>query len=295
MATILDGKKVAGDIKNEIAAKVDAIKSKGLRAPNLAIIIVGDDSASHTYVDGKIKACKAVGFDFTLMHFASTISEEKLLKHVDQLNQDEDIDGFIVQLPLPEHISVEKVTDCISPVKDVDGFTNQNFGSINSRNQLILPATPFGIMELLRRYEVDLEGKHCVVVGASRLVGAPISMMMLEDGHATVTVCHKYTPDITQYTKEADILIAAVGKPGLISADMVKEGAVIVDVGTSRVEDKSRKSGFKLVGDVEFEEASKKASYITPVPGGVGPMTIASLLLNTIRAYEKQHSDEITD
>jgi len=294
MATLLDGKKVAGDIKNEIAAKVEAIKSKGLRAPNLAIIIVGDDSASHTYVDGKIKACKAVGFDFTLMHFASTISEEKLLKHVDQLNQDEDIDGFIVQLPLPEHISVEKVTGCISAEKDVDGFTNQNFGSIVSKNQLILPATPFGIMELLRRYQVDLEGKHCVVVGASRLVGAPISMMMLEDGHATVTVCHKYTPDITQYTKEADILIAAVGKAGLITADMVKEGAVIVDVGTSRVEDKSRKSGFKLVGDVEFEAASKKASYITPVPGGVGPMTIASLLLNTILAYEKQHADDIT-
>ncbi|CAM9988559.1 unnamed protein product, partial [Chrysoparadoxa australica] len=277
MATILDGRKIAGDIKNEIAEKVESIKSKGLRAPNLAIIIVGDDSASHTYVDGKIKACKAVGFDFTLMHFANTISEAKLLKHVDQLNQDEDIDGFIVQLPLPEHISVERVTECILPIKDVDGFTNQNFGSIVSKNQLMLPATPFGIMELLRRYEVELEGKHCVVVGASRLVGAPLSMMMLEEGHATITVCHKYTEDITQFTKNADILIAAVGKPGLISGDMVKEGAVIVDVGTSRIEDKSRASGFRLVGDVEFDEASKKASFITPVPGGVGPMTIASL------------------
>ncbi len=292
MAILLDGKKIAADIKNEISEKVNAIKARGFRAPNLAIIIVGDDSASHTYVDGKIKACKAVGFDFTLMHFANTISEEKLLKHVDQLNQDEDIDGFIVQLPLPEHVSVEKVTGCIAPAKDVDGFTNQNFGSIISKNQLILPATPFGIMELLRRYEIDLEGKYCVVVGASRLVGAPISMMMLEDGHATVTVCHKFTPDITQFTKNADILISAVGKPGLIGSEMVKEGAVIVDVGTSRVEDKTRKSGFRLVGDIEFDEVEKKASYITPVPGGVGPMTIASLLLNTIKAYEKQHPDE---
>ncbi len=294
MATILDGKKVAGDIKNEITAKVEAIKAQGLRAPNLAIIIVGDDSASHTYVDGKIKACKTVGFDFTLMHFASTISEEKLLKHVDQLNQDEDIDGFIVQLPLPDHISVERVTECITPTKDVDGFTNQNFGSIVSKNPLMLPATPFGVMELLRRYGVELEGKHCVVVGASRLVGAPLSMMMLEEGHATVTACHKYTTDLTQFTKDADIIIAAVGKPGLISSEMVKEGVVVVDVGTSRVEDNSRKSGFKLVGDVDFEEVAKKASFITPVPGGVGPMTIASLLLNTLRAYEKQHSNDIT-
>lgn len=292
MSTILDGKKIAADIKREIAEKVETIKSKGLRAPNLAIIIVGDDSASHTYVDGKIKACKAVGFDFTLMHFASTISEQKLLKHVDQLNQDTDIDGFIVQLPLPEHVSVEKVTGCIAPDKDVDGFTNQNFGSIVSKNQLILPATPFGIMELLRRYEIDLEGKYCVVVGASRLVGAPISMMMLEDGHATVTVCHKYTPDVKKFTQNADILISAVGKPGLISSDMVKDGAVVVDVGTSRVEDNTRKSGFKLVGDVDYEEVEKKASYITPVPGGIGPMTIASLLLNTIKAYEKQHPED---
>ena len=292
MSTILDGRKIAGDIKEEIKAKVEGIKGKGLRAPNLAIIIVGDNSASHTYVDGKIKACKAVGFDFTLMHFANTISEEKLLKHVGQLNQDEDIDGFIVQLPLPDHISVDRVTECISPIKDVDGFTNQNFGSIVSKSQLILPATPFGVMELLRRYEVETEGRHCVVVGSSRLVGAPLSMMLLEDGHATVTVCNKYTDDLAQYTKKADILITAVGKPGLITKEMVKEGVVVVDVGTSRVEDASRKSGFRLSGDVEFEEVSEKASMITPVPGGVGPMTIASLLLNTLRAFERQHSDD---
>lgn len=291
MPTILDGKKVASDIKNEISARVEERKSKGFRAPNLAIIIVGDDGASHTYVNGKIAACKSVGFDFTLMHFASTISEEKLLKHVENLNSDEDIDGFIVQLPLPEHISVEKITESIKPEKDVDGFTNQNFGSIVSKNQLILPATPFGVMELLRRYDVETEGKHCVIVGASRLVGAPLGMMMTESAHATVTLCHKYTKDLASHTKSADILVVAVGKPGLISEDMVKEGAVIVDVGTTRVEDKTKKSGFRLSGDVDFDTIAPKASFITPVPGGVGPMTIASLLLNTLKAYEDQNPE----
>lgn len=292
MTTLLDGKKVASDIKNEISARVGELKAKGKRSPNLAIIIVGDDGASHTYVNGKISACKSVGFDFTLMHFASTISEEKLIKHVENLNSDEDIDGFIVQLPLPEHISVERVTESIKPEKDVDGFTNQNFGSIISKTPLILPATPFGIMELLRRYNVPTEGKHCVVVGASRLVGAPLSMMMLEDAKATVTVCHKYTVDLASHTREADILVVAVGKPGLITSDMIKEGAVVVDVGTTRIEDPSRKSGFRLAGDVDFDNASEKCSYITPVPGGVGPMTIASLLLNTLRAYEQQHPSD---
>lgn len=290
MSKILDGKKVAGEIRSEISEKVQKCKDKGLRAPNLAIIIVGDDGASHTYVSGKIKACKSVGFDYTLMHFASTISEDKLIKHVDHLNDDEDIDGFIVQLPLPEHISVERVTESIRPEKDVDGFTNQNFGSIVSQNPLILPATPFGVMEILRRYQIDVEGKHCVVVGASRLVGAPLSMMLLEDGKATVTVCNKYTKDLASHTKEADILIVAVGKPNLITKDMVKEGVVVVDVGTTRVEDASTKSGFKLCGDVDFEEVSKVSSYITPVPGGVGPMTIASLLHNTFLSYEQQNN-----
>ncbi|RED92634.1 bifunctional 5,10-methylenetetrahydrofolate dehydrogenase/5,10-methenyltetrahydrofolate cyclohydrolase [Marinoscillum furvescens] len=290
MPTLLDGKKVASDIKQEISTRVDELKSQGRRAPNLAIIIVGDDGASHTYVNGKIAACKSVGFDFTLMHFASTISEEKLMKHVENLNSDDDIDGFIVQLPLPEHISVERVTESIKPEKDVDGFTNQNFGSIVSKNQLIMPATPFGVMELLRRYDVETEGKHCVIVGASRLVGAPLGMMMTEEGRATVTLCHKYTQDLASHTKNADILIVAVGKPGLISEEMVKEGAVVVDVGTTRVVDNSRKSGFRLSGDVDFATVSEKASFITPVPGGVGPMTIASLLLNTLKAYEDQHS-----
>ncbi|MEQ8582079.1 MAG: bifunctional 5,10-methylenetetrahydrofolate dehydrogenase/5,10-methenyltetrahydrofolate cyclohydrolase [Marinoscillum sp.] len=289
MPTLLDGKKVAGDIKNEISARVQDLKSKGKRVPNLAIIIVGDDGASHTYVNGKIAACKSVGFDFTLMHFASTISEDKLIKHVENLNADEDIDGFIVQIPLPEHISVERVTESVKPEKDVDGFTNQNFGSIVSKHQLIMPATPFGVVELLRRYNIETEGKHCVIVGASRLVGAPLGMMMTEDGKATVTLCHKYTKDLSSHTKLADILIVGVGKPGLVTADMVKEGAVVVDVGTTRIEDKSRKTGFRLAGDVEFDTVSEKCSFITPVPGGVGPMTIASLLLNTMKAYEDQH------
>ncbi len=290
MPTLLDGKKIAGDIKSEISARVQQLKDKGLRAPNLAIIIVGDDGASHTYVNGKIAACKSVGFDFTLMHFASTISEAKLMKHVENLNEDEDIDGFIVQLPLPEHISVEKVTEAIRSEKDVDGFTNQNFGSIVSKNQLIMPATPWGVMELLRRYDVPTESRHCVIVGASRLVGAPLAMMMSEEGHATVTLCHKYTENLAYHTQNADILVSAVGKPDLITEDMVKEGAVVVDVGTTRVEDKSRKTGFRLSGDVNYDSVAPKCSFITPVPGGVGPMTIASLLMNTLKAYESQHS-----
>lgn len=289
-ATIIDGRKISKDIKLEIAEKVAAIRADGGRAPHLAIIIVGDDGASHTYVNGKINACKEVGFDFTLMHFASTISEQKLLKHIEQLNEDEDIDGFIVQIPLPDHISVEHITEKISPLKDVDGFTNQNFGSIMSNNQLLLPATPFGVMELIRRYNIPIEGKRCVVVGASRIAGAPLSLMMLQDGGATVTVCHKLTENLSSHTKEADILIVAVGKPGLITKDMVKEGAVVVDIGTTRVEDASKKSGFRLSGDVVYDEVVPLASFITPVPGGVGPMTIASLLVNTLKAYEAHHA-----
>ncbi len=286
MAELIDGRKISGDIKSEIKVKVDQIKSSGQRVPHLAIIIVGDDGASHTYVNGKLKACKMVGFDFTLMHFATTISEEKLLKHVDQLNEDEDIDGFIVQLPLPDHIDVEKVTDRIHPSKDVDGFTNTNFGSIVSHNPLLMPATPFGVMEMLRRYNIETEGRYCVIVGSSRLTGAPLSMMLMQQGLATVTLCNKYTRDLASYTRQADILLVSVGKPGLITADMVKEDAVVIDIGTTRVDDSTKKSGFSLKGDVDFDEVSKKASYITPVPGGVGPVTIASLLLNTLTAYE---------
>ena len=286
MTTILDGKQVANDIKEEIAARVKADTADGHRAPHVAIILIGDDGASHTYVNGKIQACKMVGFDYTLMQFAKTISEAKLIKHIEALNEDEDIDGFIVQLPLPEHISVENVTECIASAKDVDGFTNQNFGSIVSHNPLLLPATPYGVMELMNRYKIETKGKHCVVVGASRIAGAPLSLMLMEQGLATVTICHKYTEDLKSHTTKADILISAVGKPGLITADMVKEGAVVVDIGTTRVDDPSRKSGFRIAGDVDYDAVAPKTTFITPVPGGVGPMTIASLLVNTLKAYE---------
>lgn len=284
--TLIDGKKISSEIKAEIRTKVAERKTLGKKIPHLAIILVGDDGASQTYVDHKVKACKEVGFHYTMMRFADTISEDKLMKHIDQVNRDEDVDGFIVQLPLPPHISVERITEKIRADKDVDGFTNRNFGSIISRNPLILPATPYGVMELLRRYQIETEGKHCVVVGASRIAGAPLSMMLTEQGHATVTICHKYTKDIASYTRQADILLVAVGKPGLITADMVKEGVVVIDIGTNKVEDPSKANGFRLVGDVDFKPVAAKASYITPVPGGVGPMTIASLLLNTLKATE---------
>ena len=287
--TLIDGRKISTDIKSEISVKVAERKKLGKKIPHLAIILVGDDGASQTYVDHKVKACKEVGFHYTMMRFADTISEEKLMKHIDHVNIDEDVDGFIVQLPLPPHISVERITEKIRSDKDVDGFTNHNFGSIISKNPLIMPATPFGVMELLRRYSIETEGKNCVIVGASRLVGAPLSMMLVEQGHATVTICSKYTHNLSAITRLADILIVAVGKPGLISADMVKEGAVVIDVGTTRVEGHQFKNGYALKGDVDFKEVAPKTSYITPVPGGVGPMTIASLLLNTLRATENRN------
>jgi methylenetetrahydrofolate dehydrogenase (NADP+)/methenyltetrahydrofolate cyclohydrolase len=283
---LIDGRKVSTEIKKEISDKVAERKQQGKKVPHLAIILVGDDGASQTYVDHKVKACKEVGFHYTMMRFADTISEDKLMKHIDQVNRDEDVDGFIVQLPLPAHISVEHITEKIRPDKDVDGFTNRNFGSIVSKVPLLMPATPFGVMELLKRYEIRTEGKNCVVVGASRLVGAPLSMMLVEQGRATVTVCHKYTKDLANFTRQADILVVAVGKPGLVTADMVKEGAVVIDIGTTRVEGSQFKNGFALKGDVDFKEVAPKTSFITPVPGGVGPMTIASLLLNTLRATE---------
>jgi methylenetetrahydrofolate dehydrogenase (NADP+)/methenyltetrahydrofolate cyclohydrolase len=287
--TTIDGKKISSDIKSEISARVLERKQQGKKVPHLAIILVGDDGASQTYVDHKVKSCKEVGFHYTMMRFADTISEDKLMKHIDQVNRDEDVDGFIVQLPLPQHILVEHITEKIRPDKDVDGFTNRNFGSIISKTPLLLPATPYGIMELLKRYQIRTEGKHCVVVGASRIAGAPLSMMMVEQGLATVTICHKHTQDLASFTRSADILISAVGKPGLITADMVKDGAVVIDVGTTRVEGPQFKNGYAIKGDVDFKAVSAKASYITPVPGGVGPMTIASLLLNTLRATELRH------
>lgn len=282
--TVIDGRKVSEDIKNEISQLVAMRKQAGKKIPHLAIIVVGDDGASQTYVDNKVKACKAVGFHYTMMRFADTISEEKLMKHIGQVNNDDDVDGFIVQLPLPAHISVEHITEKIRSDKDVDGFTNHNFGSIISKNPLLMPATPFGVLELLRRYNIETEGKHAVVVGASRIAGAPLSMMLVEQGRATVTICHKYTKDLGTFTRSADILITAVGKPGLITEDMVKKGAVVIDIGTTRVEGPEYAKGWAIKGDVDFKNVSKKASFITPVPGGVGPMTIASLLLNTMRA-----------
>lgn len=287
--TLIDGKKISTDIKGEISVKVAERKKLGKKIPHLAIILVGDDGASQTYVDHKVRACKEVGFHYTMMRFADTISEEKLMKHIDHVNNDEDVDGFIVQLPLPAHISVEHITEKIRSDKDVDGFTNHNFGSIISKSPLIMPATPFGVMELLRRYSIETEGKNCVIVGASRLVGAPLSMMLVEQGHATVTICSKYTQNLSSITRLADILIVAVGKPGLISADMVKKDAVVIDVGTTRVDGPQFKNGYALKGDVDFKEVAPKTSFITPVPGGVGPMTIASLLLNTLRATENRN------
>ena len=279
--TLIDGRKVSNDIKAEISQRVAERKQLGKKIPHLAIILVGDDGASQTYVDNKVKACKSVGFHYTMMRFADTISEDRLMKHIDHVNNDDDVDGFIVQLPLPAHISVERITENIRSDKDVDGFTNHNFGSIISRNPLLLPATPYGVMELLRRYNIVTEGKHAVVIGASRIAGAPLSMMLTEQGHATVTICHKYTKDLASFTRSADILLVAVGKPGLVTADMVKEGVVVIDVGINRLADG------RIVGDVDFEGVSRKASLISPVPGGVGPMTITMLLHNTLVSAER--------
>jgi methylenetetrahydrofolate dehydrogenase (NADP+)/methenyltetrahydrofolate cyclohydrolase len=287
--TLIDGRKISTDIKNEIAQRVAERKQKQKKIPHLAIILIGDDGASQTYVDNKVKACNSVGFHYTMMRFADTISEERLMKHIDHVNNDDDVDGFIVQLPLPDHISVEHITEKIRSDKDVDGFTNHNFGSIISKNPLLMPATPFGVMELLRRYNIATEGKHAVVVGASRIAGAPLSMMLTEQGRATVTICHKHTKDLASYTRSADILLVAVGKPGLVTGDMVKEGAVVIDIGTTRVEGPEFPKGWAIKGDVDFNTVAPKASFITPVPGGVGPMTIASLLLNTLRATELRH------
>lgn len=291
--TLIDGKKISSDIKAEIAERVRQMKAAGHNAPHLAFILVGDDGASTTYVDGKVKACKEVGFNYSMLRFADTITEQRLIKHIEQINEDDDIDGFIVQLPLPAGISVERVTEKIKPEKDVDGFTNQNFGSIISKEPLILPATAYGVLELLRRYNIETEGKHCVVVGASRIAGAPLSMMLADKGRATVTICHKYTKDLVSHTRMADILCVAVGKPHLITADMVKPGAVVIDVGTTRVEDKTKASGFTLRGDVDFKNVAPKCSFITPVPGGVGPMTIVSLLQNTMNAAELNLSKQL--
>ncbi|PCJ85466.1 MAG: bifunctional methylenetetrahydrofolate dehydrogenase/methenyltetrahydrofolate cyclohydrolase FolD [Flavobacteriales bacterium] len=283
---LLDGKATSAAIKEEIAQEVEELKRVG-GAPHLAAILVGDDPASQTYVNAKVKACEKVGFESTLVRLGASVSEEELLQKIDELNNNPEIDGFIVQLPLPEHIDEKKITEAVSPDKDVDGFHPVNVGKLALGLNTFVSATPNGIMELLKRYHIETEGKNCVVLGRSNIVGTPMSILMsrkTSPGNCTVTVCHSRTNDIPSFTQQADILIVAIGKEGFVTGDMVKEGAVVVDIGIHRIPDDSKKSGFRLVGDVKFDEVSPKCSYITPVPGGVGPMTIASLLSNTLKA-----------
>ena len=285
---VLDGKKTSNDIKAEIAESVKEIVANGSRPPHLAAVIVGDDGASLTYVGSKVRACKRVGFDSTLIKLPETISENELLEKVNELNNDENIDGYIVQLPLPKHIDSQKILMAVDADKDVDGFHPTNFGKMALSLPTFISATPFGIMELLKRYDVETSGKHTVVIGRSDIVGRPISILMSQKsnpGNSTVTLAHSRTKNIEELTKQADIIISALGVPNFVKEDMVKDGAVIVDVGITRVADGSEK-GYKIVGDVDYENVSKKSSYITPVPGGVGPMTIAMLLKNTLLAYK---------
>ena len=285
---VLDGKKTSNDIKVEIAGSVKEIIAKGSRPPHLAAVIVGDDGASLTYVGSKVRACKRVGFESTLIKLPETISENELLEKVNELNNDENIDGYIVQLPLPKHIDSQKILMAVDADKDVDGFHPTNFGKMALSLPTFISATPFGIMELLKRYNVETSGKHTVVIGRSDIVGRPISILMSQKsnpGNSTVTLAHSRTKNIEELTKQADIIISALGVPNFVREDMVKDGAIIVDVGITRVADSSEK-GYKIVGDVDYENVYKKSSYITPVPGGVGPMTIAMLLKNTLLAYK---------
>ena len=284
---ILDGRKTSNDIKDEIAVAVNEITASGSRAPHLAAVIVGEDGASLTYVGSKVRACKRVGFDSTLVKLPETTTEDELLKKVDELNNDQNIDGYIVQLPLPSHIDSQKILMAVDPAKDVDGFHPTNFGKMALNLPTFISATPYGIMELLERYDVDTQGKHTVVIGRSDIVGRPVSILMSRKsnpGNSTVTLAHSRTKNIAELTRQADIIISALGSPNFVKADMVKDGVVVVDVGITRVKDDSKK-GYKIIGDVDYENVSKKASYITPVPGGVGPMTIAMLLKNTLQAF----------
>jgi len=290
MATILDGKQTSANIRNEIKDKVEQIKTQGGKIPHLAAILVGNDGASETYVKNKVKDCEQVGFKSTLKRFDDSVSEEELLAEVERINADPDIDGLIVQLPIPDHISVQKVTDRIKPEKDVDGFHPINVGRMTKSLPAYISATPHGIMQLIERYQIETSGKHCVVIGRSDIVGTPMSILLsrkASPGNCTVTICHSRTKDIKAMTLQADIVIAALGKAEFLTGDMVKEGAVVIDVGITRVPDASKKSGFGLRGDVKYDEVAPKCSYITPVPGGVGPMTRASLLMNTLLAAEK--------
>lgn len=290
MAEIIDGKVTSQIIKDEIAEKVKQIIKDGGKVPHLAAVLVGDDGASQTYVNGKVKACEYVGFKSTLLKFDADITEGKLLGVVDGLNQDDDIDGYIVQLPLPKHISTQKIIQRIKPEKDVDGFHPVNVGRMMLGLPAYISATPFGILKLLERYRIETEGKDCVIIGRSNIVGTPMSNLLSRKaypGNCTVTLCHSRTKDIKALSQKADIVIAALGKPEFLTGDMVKTGAVVIDVGMTRVPDSSKKRGYALKGDVKYDEVSGKASFITPVPGGVGPMTIASLLYNTLMASQK--------
>ena len=286
--TILDGKKTSNDIKGEIALSVKEIVSSGSRPPHLAAVIVGEDGASLTYVGSKVRACKKVGFDSTLIKLSENISEQELLLKVKELNENDAIDGYIVQLPLPKHINSQKILMAVDPSKDVDGFHPTNFGKMALNLPTFISATPYGIMELLDRYNVETSGKHTVVIGRSDIVGRPVSILMSRKsnpGNSTVTLAHSRTKNIEDLISQADIIISALGVPNFVKEDMVKEGSVIIDVGITRVTDNSKK-GYKIVGDVDYENVSKKSSFITPVPGGVGPMTIAMLLKNTLLAYK---------
>ena len=288
---ILDGKKVSEDIKNEIAAEVLKMKANGEKVPHLAAIIVGNDGASLTYVGSKVKSCERVGFESTLIKMPNTTSETELLKKIKELNEDDNIDGFIVQLPLPKQIDTQHIIMSIDPSKDVDGFHPENFGKMALDMTTFIPATPFGILELLERYGVETQGKHTVVIGRSHIVGRPMSILMGRKGfpgNSTVTLTHSYTKNIAQITTQADIIITALGVPNYLKAEMIKDDAVVIDVGITRVIDETDPRGYKITGDVDYEFVSKKASYITPVPGGVGPMTIAMLLKNTLLAREQK-------
>lgn len=285
--TLIDGKKVADTIKEEIAAEVEKMVAEGKKRPHLAAVLVGHDGGSETYVANKVRSCEQCGFTSTLIRFEDDVTEEKLLEVIKQLNEDSDVDGFIVQLPLPKHISEQKIIEAIDYRKDVDGFHPVNVGRMSIGLPCFVSATPAGILELLARYDIDTKGKRCVVLGRSNIVGKPVATLMMQKhtpGDATVTVCHSATQNIKEICREADIIIAALGRPGFVTADMVKQGAVIIDVGTTRVPDASRKSGFRLCGDVDFANVAPLCSFITPVPGGVGPMTICSLMKNTLLA-----------
>ena len=286
---LLDGKKTSNDIKEELAVEVAKIKADGGKVPHLAAIIVGDNGASITYVNAKVKACEKVGFGSSVIKMPVETTQEELLAKINELNNDDVVDGFIVQLPLPKHIDEETVLNAVSPTKDVDGFHPANFGKVALGLPSFIPATPNGILELLKRYEVETSGKHCVVVGRSNIVGLPMSILMGQNnypGNCTVTLTHSRTKNLAEITKTADILIVALGKAEFITGDMVKDGVTVIDVGITRVADDSKKSGFRLLGDVHFESVSPKSEFITPVPGGVGPMTIASLMQNTLKAIE---------